>query len=41
MQVIASEFEGETTEIERDLETFLGEMESVGLIVAVRMAASS
>ena len=41
LQVIASEFEGESAEIERDLETFLGEMESVGLVMAVRMAASS
>jgi hypothetical protein len=41
VQVIAREFEGESAEIERDLETFLGEMESVGLVMAVRMAASS
>ena len=41
VQVIAREFEGESAEIERDLETFLGEMESVGLVLAVRMAASS
>jgi hypothetical protein len=41
VQVIAREFEGESAEIERDLEIFLGEMESVGLVTAVRMAASS
>jgi len=41
VQVIAREFEGESAEIERDLEVFLGEMESVGLVTAVRMAASS
>jgi hypothetical protein len=41
LQVIASEFESESAEIERDLETFLGEMESVGLVMAVRMAALS
>jgi hypothetical protein len=41
VQVIAREFEGESAEIERDLEIFLGEMESVGLVTVVRMAASS
>jgi len=41
VQVIAREFDAENTQIERDVELFLGEMESVGLVMAVRMAASS
>ena len=39
--LIAREFEGESTEIERDLESFLVEMEAVGLVTAVGVAASS
>jgi Coenzyme PQQ synthesis protein D (PqqD) len=41
VQLIAREFEGESKQIERDLEAFLLEMESVGLVAEVGVAATS
>jgi hypothetical protein len=41
VQVIAREFEAESAQIERDVEAFLVEMDSVGLITEVGAAASS
>ena len=41
VQVIAREFETENTQLERDVEAFLVEMESVGLVTEVGVAASS
>jgi hypothetical protein len=41
VQVIAREFEAESAQIERDVEAFLLEMESVGLVTEVGVAASS
>jgi hypothetical protein len=41
IQLLAREFEAESTQIERDLESFLVEMESVGLVTEVGVAASS
>jgi coenzyme PQQ synthesis protein D (PqqD) len=41
VQVIAREFETENTQLERDVEAFLAEMESVGLVTEVGVAASS
>ncbi len=41
VQVIVSEFEAESAQIERDVEAFLVEMESVGLITEVAAVASS
>jgi hypothetical protein len=41
VQVIAREFETENTQLERDVEGFLAEMESVGLVTEVGVAASS
>ena len=41
LQVIAREFDTENTQLERDVEAFLVEMESVGLVTEVGVAASS
>jgi hypothetical protein len=41
VQVIAREFETENTQLERDVEAFLAEMESVGLVTEVGVPASS
>jgi hypothetical protein len=41
IQLLAREFEAESAQIERDLESFLVEMESVGLVTEVGVAASS
>jgi hypothetical protein len=41
VQVIAREFETENTQLESDVEAFLVEMESVGLVTEVGVAASS
>ena len=41
VQLIAQEFEAERQQIECDLEAFLVEMESVGLVTGVGVAASS
>lgn len=41
LQEIAREFETENTQLERDVEAFLVEMESVGLVTEVGVAASS
>lgn len=41
VQVIAQEFETENTQLESDVETFLVEMTSVGLVTEVGVAASS
>jgi len=41
VQVIAREFEAESAQIERDVEAFLVEMESAGLVTEVGVAASS
>jgi hypothetical protein len=41
VQVIAREFEAESAQIECDVESFLVEMESVGLVTEVGAAASS
>lgn len=41
VQLIAREFDAESKQIERDLETFLVEMEAVGLVTEVGMAATS
>ena len=41
VQVIAREFETENTQIESDVEAFLVEMASVGLVTEVGVAASS
>jgi hypothetical protein len=41
VQVIAREFEAENTQIECDVEAFLAEMESAGLVTEVGVAASS
>jgi len=41
VQLIAQEFEAELQQIECDLEAFLVEMESVGLVTEVGVAASS
>lgn len=41
VQVIAREFDAENTQIERDVEAFLSEMESVGLVTELGVAASS
>ena len=41
VQLIAQEFETENRQLERDVETFLVEMESVGLVTEVGAAASS
>ena len=41
VQVIAREFEAESAQIERDVEAFLVEMESVGLVTEVGVAATS
>jgi len=41
VQVIAREFETENAQLERDVEAFLAEMESVGLVTEVRVTASS
>jgi hypothetical protein len=39
--VIAREFEAESAQIERDVEAFLAEMESAGLVSEVGVAATS
>ncbi len=41
VQVIAREFEAGNTQIECDVEAFLAEMESVGLVTEVGVGASS
>jgi len=41
VQVIAREFEAESAQIERDVEAFLVEMEGVGLVTEVGVAATS
>ena len=41
VQVIAREFEAESVQIERDVEAFLVEMESAGLVTEVGVAATS
>ena len=41
VQVIAREFEAESAQIERDVEAFLVEMESAGLVTEVGVATSS
>jgi hypothetical protein len=41
VQVIARDFETENAQVERDLEAFLIDMESVGLVTEVGVAASS
>jgi hypothetical protein len=41
VQLIAREFETENIQVERDVEAFLVEMESVGLVTEVGVAASS
>jgi hypothetical protein len=41
VQVIAREFETENTQVERDVEAFLLEMGSVGLVTEVGVAATS
>jgi hypothetical protein len=41
IQLVARDFNAETKQIERDLEAFLVEMESVGLVTEVGLAASS
>jgi hypothetical protein len=41
VQVIAREFEAESAQIERDVEAFLVEMESAGLVTEVGVAISS
>jgi hypothetical protein len=41
VQVIAREFEAESAQIERDVEAFLAEMESAGLVSEVGVAATS
>jgi hypothetical protein len=40
VQLIAAEFEAERSQIERDVEAFLAEMESVGLVTAMGVAVS-
>lgn len=40
VQTIAREFEAESAQIERDVEKFLVEMESVGLVTEVGVAAT-
>src|ERR1700744_2288369 len=41
VQVIAREFEAERAQIERDVETFLLDMESAGLVTGVGVAATT
>jgi hypothetical protein len=41
VQVIARDFETENAQVERDIEAFLIDMESVGLVTEVGVAASS
>jgi len=41
VQLVARDFNAETEQIERDLEAFLVEMEAVGLVAEVGLAASS
>ena len=41
VQLVASEFEAESTQIERDVEVFLCEMQAVGLVKGVGVAASA
>jgi hypothetical protein len=41
VQLVASEFEAESTQIEHDVEVFLSEMQSVGLVKGVGVAASA
>ena len=41
VQLLAREFDAESKQIERDLDAFLVEMESVGLVTEVGVAATS